>query len=148
MTIESNSELKNKMVADFSKHTNIILKEIDQKIYWYNKLKKWELTGYSSDDSPISKSEVGTPVWYLELGIHIFVKENYPFIKAVHLIIDDLIDYMGIEPEDLSTKEYPSSISFNYKDLVDIRILAGGACHAIYKEVNKIERKIVGYECG
>lgn len=148
MTIESDNELKNKMIADFSVYNDHILKEIDQKLYWYNKLKKWELTGYSSYDSPVSKIRVDSPTWFLSVHINIFIKKDYPFIKAVHLIVDDLIDYMGIEPEELNTKEYPNSISFTYKELVEIRIFTSGACHAIYKEVVKVVNEVVGYECG
>jgi hypothetical protein len=148
MTIESYSELKNKLLADFSAYSDRILKEIDQKIYWYDKLKKWELTGYSSYASPVSRFGVDAPTWSFEVYINIFVRKDYPFIKAVHLIIDELIDYMGIEPEELRKSEYPTSISFMYKDLVEIRILASGACHAIYKKVTKDVNVIVGYECG
>lgn len=144
MAISLNRKLKSALLEKYYED----LEKIDQKIYWYDKLKKWEMSGYCDGCSPVHHFRVDLPEIWSEADINIFIKKDYPFIKAVHLILDDLVDYMGVDPEILYQYDGYSSIYFRHRQLVTIGMHSLGECRALYKEVNKVERKIVGYECG
>lgn len=144
MAISLNRKLKSALLEKYYED----LEKIDQKIYWYDKLKKWEMSGYCAGCSPVHHFNTYLPGIWSEVDINIYIKKDYPFIKAVHLILDDLVDYMGVDPERLYKIDSFSSIYFRYSHLVLIGLLSLGECRAVYKEVNNIERKIVGYECG
>jgi hypothetical protein len=145
MATSLNRKLKSELLQTYY----IDLKKIDRKIYWYDKLKKWQMTGYCDGCSPTSRFNVRLYGFWSATHINISIKKDYPFIKAVHLIVDDLIDYLDIDPEDLHEHQSYNSIHFRYKDLIEFNIYGSFvSCRTIYKEETTVERKIVGYECG
>jgi len=124
------------------------LELIDEKMEWLDAFNHWQPFKNYQCCSPIQKKEVNHNYYTYPLNFLIYLKDDYPFIKGVHLVIDEFVHDFDFKAERFRIEQYHGSIDFCYEFVFRIEIYSGDKCKPIYEVETSQVKTLKGYECG